>query len=165
MPISNSSDGVNNIVTQQSRLNDLNPDDIASMDVLKGSAAAALYGTRAANGVIVITTKKGRDEGGKVNISFKTTLSYDEINKMHDLQRTYGGGSGGVWRQNARESWGDRISDRTGGADIQITAPGQYYGALNTAGTAVNPATDLYNGFVSFADGTKRFLCRYRSLL
>ena len=62
MPISNSSDGVNNIVTQQSRLNDLNPDDIASMDVLKGSAAAALYGTRAANGVIVITTKKNMSQ-------------------------------------------------------------------------------------------------------
>ena len=140
MPVSNSSDGVNNIVVQQSRLNDLNPDDIASIDVLKGASAATLWGTRAANGVVIITTKKGRDEGGKVNISWKTTVSIDEINKMHDLQRNYGGGRGGQWRQNARESWGDRIDDRTGGTDAFITAPGPGY-----------------NGFATFADGTKRY--------
>jgi len=59
IPVSNSSfgGGVDGVV-QQSRLNDLNPSDIESVEVLKGAAAAAVWGTRAANGVIVVTTKK-----------------------------------------------------------------------------------------------------------
>jgi len=61
IPVSNSSfGGGTDGVVQQSRLNDLNPSDIESIEVLKGAAAAAVWGTRAANGVIVITTKKGK---------------------------------------------------------------------------------------------------------
>lgn len=143
IPVSNSSDGgsaAGNAIVQQSRINDINPEDIASMEVLKGASAAALWGTRAANGVVIITTKKGKDTGGKVNISFKSTLSLDEVNKMHQLQTTYGQGSGGRYAQGNRTTWGDRIADRTGGEDTYITQPGPGY-----------------NGFVTFPDGTKRY--------
>src|SRR5258705_3715998 len=63
-------------VTQQSRLNDINPDEIATIQVLKGASAAAIWGTRAANGVLIITTKKGASNS-KLNVSFKTTSSID----------------------------------------------------------------------------------------
>ena len=149
VPISNSNENsanggqlqaVGNSIVTQSRVNDINPDDIASMEVLKGASAAALWGTRAANGVIIITTKKGSDSKGKVNISFKSTLSFDQVNKMHGLQTVFGGGTNGHYVQGNRETWGDQIADRTGGADNFITAPGPGY-----------------NGFVTFPDGTKRY--------
>lgn len=133
--------GAGNAINNQSRSNDINPEDIASMEILKGASAAALWGTRAANGVIIITTKKGSDTKGRVNISLKTTVSLDEVNKMHKLQRNYGGGSDGKYRQGNRESWGDKIADRTGGPDAFIT----------------DPSDPLYNGFVTFPDGTRRY--------
>ncbi len=145
IPVSNSNEygltGAANSINAQSRINDINPEDIASMEVLKGASAGALWGTRAANGVIIITTKKGADTKGKVNVSFKSTVSFDEVNKIHDLQTTYGGGNNGKYIQGNRETWGDKISDRTGGTDAFITDP-------NAGG---------YNGFVTFADGTKRY--------
>ncbi|MBY0433200.1 MAG: SusC/RagA family TonB-linked outer membrane protein [Cyclobacteriaceae bacterium] len=140
IPMSNSSEGTN-AVMQQSRLNDLNPEDIASMEVLKGASAAALWGTRAANGVIMITTKKGKDSGGKLNIEFKSTLSVDVINKMHPLQTAYGQGRNGFYNGAINRIWGDKIADRTGGADNFITDPN-------------DPA---YLGYVTFPDGTRRY--------
>ncbi|MBE7172100.1 MAG: SusC/RagA family TonB-linked outer membrane protein [Williamsia sp.] len=104
--------------TQQSRLNDINPDDIASVQVLKGASAAALWGTKAANGVLVITTKKG---GGRTAISFKSTYSVDEVSAFYDLQSAYGQGTGGVWQANNARSWGDRIANRSGAQDAVNT--------------------------------------------
>ncbi len=112
----NQTDGVQ----QQSRLNDLNPDDIASIEVIKSASAAALWGSRAANGVIVITTKKGTNSKGKVNVSYSGTLSFDQVNKVPDLQTSFGQGSQGVFRDsfNDTRSWGDKISNRSGAADV-----------------------------------------------
>ena len=145
MPVSNANDNLGtaagNGIVQQSRINDINPEDIERMEVLKGASAAALWGTRAANGVVVITTKKGRNTDGKVNISFKSTVSFDQVNKMPPLQRAYGQGSGGFYIQGQRNSFGDRIADRTGGPDAFIT----------------NPATPGYQGVVTFPDGTQRY--------
>jgi len=114
-------------VTQQSRLNDINPDDIASMQILKGASAAALWGTRAANGVVVITTKKGVNNS-KLNISFKATYSIDEVNLNYDLQNTYGQGSNGAWAANNARSWGDKIENRAGGADAVNTGADYFIG-------------------------------------
>lgn len=140
IPMSNSSEGTATVM-QQSRLNDLNPEDIESMEVLKGASAAALWGTRAANGVIMITTKKGKDTNGKINIEFKTTYSVDKINKMHPLQTSYGQGVGGFYNGSVNRIWGDKIADRTGGTDTFIT----------------DPAASGYNGYVTFPDGTRRY--------
>jgi TonB-linked SusC/RagA family outer membrane protein len=153
IPVNNSSDnyGTNagNGIVQQSRINDINPEDIASMEVLKGAAAAALWGTRAANGVVIITTKKGRDTGGKVNIAFKSTVSFDKVNKLHKLQTTYGQGTHGRFIQGNKFAFGDRIADRQGGEDLYATAPGQF----STAG-----GDDIYNGYVTFPDGSVRYV-------
>jgi len=114
-------------VSQQSRLNDINQDDIESMTILKGASAAAVWGSQAANGVIVITTKKGRNRD-KVDISYSSVLSIDEISDRHPLQSNYGQGSGGNWGQNNSRSWGDKIADRSGGQD-EFNTSGQYFEA------------------------------------
>jgi len=76
---------------------DINPDDIESISVLKGANAAALYGSRATNGVIMITTKKGGGVGGRpagYGVSFNTSIGIEKVNKLPKLQRLYGGGYG-----------------------------------------------------------------------
>ncbi|KQS30908.1 SusC/RagA family TonB-linked outer membrane protein [Dyadobacter sp. Leaf189] len=72
-------------------IQDLNPDDIENVSVLKGPSAAALYGTRAANGVILITTKKGK-ENSKVNIMLNTGVEFENIVRLPKRQKLYGGG-------------------------------------------------------------------------
>ncbi|RXG22693.1 SusC/RagA family TonB-linked outer membrane protein [Leeuwenhoekiella aequorea] len=71
---------------------DINPDDIASMNVLKGGAAAALYGSRASNGVIQITTKSGKKGKGEVTVN--SGITFEEVNILPQTQKLYGGGSG-----------------------------------------------------------------------
>ena len=145
IPVSNASDNlgaaVGNSIVQQSRINDINPEDIERMEVLKGASAAALWGTRAANGVVVITTKKGKDTKGKVNISLKSTVSFDQVNKLPPLQTTYGQGTNGLYQQGNKNAWGDRIADRTGGPDTYIT----------------DPTAPGYRGVLTFPDGTERY--------
>lgn len=76
---------------------DINPDDIETMTVLKGPAAAALYGAQAASGAIIITTKKARVKGkGKgFNVSYSTSLELQKVNRLPELQTKYGQGTGG----------------------------------------------------------------------
>lgn len=76
-------------------INDINPEDIESISVLKGPNAAALYGSRAANGVIVITTKHGSNSGSKLRTALTTSYTWDRPSKYMDWQNLYGQGSGG----------------------------------------------------------------------
>ncbi len=108
-----------------SRASDINPDDIESYNVLKGAAATALYGVRAANGAIVITTKKGVEGKAKINFTASTTIR--KIKTAPELQKTYREGFSGLPRtlyvpdsdtgfdrvQNATSfySWGPKYSD------------------------------------------------------
>jgi TonB-linked SusC/RagA family outer membrane protein len=131
VPITNSSSGgaVDGVVSQ-SRLNDINPDDIANVTVLKGAAAAAVWGTGAANGVIVIQTKRGNLKGKKLSVNFSNMTSVDVINREFEKQDKFGQGNPllhetgrardaytYIWNPTSRLSWGDRISDRSGAAD------------------------------------------------
>jgi TonB-linked SusC/RagA family outer membrane protein len=79
---------------QQNRAADINPNDIESIEILKGSAAAAIYGARAANGVILITTTRGT--AGPTRYTFSSTSTFDNVIKTMPLQRTFGQGSEGV---------------------------------------------------------------------
>jgi len=92
----NRSDGASNI----------NPDDIESMTVLKGAAAAALYGSRAANGVIMITTKKGK--AGKITTNINSGVVMESPFILPSFQNEYGQGSGGVSSENGQSSWGGK---------------------------------------------------------
>ncbi|HKO15557.1 MAG TPA: SusC/RagA family TonB-linked outer membrane protein, partial [Gemmatimonadaceae bacterium] len=78
----------------QNRAMDINPNDIASVEILKGAAAAAIYGARAANGVVLITTKKGT--AGPTHYTLSSTATWDNIIKTMPLQRTYGQGLNGA---------------------------------------------------------------------
>jgi TonB-linked SusC/RagA family outer membrane protein len=78
-----------------SGLNDLNPEDIESVTVLKGPGAAALYGQRAANGAVVITTKSGSNKRKGLGITLNSNVSWEQINRWPDLQWEYGIGLDG----------------------------------------------------------------------
>lgn len=94
----------------------INPDDIESVSVLKGGAAGALYGSRAAGGVILITTKNGKNQRG-FGVEYSSQLTFDVLNNnIRDFQREYGQGSQGVAPtsenealDNAFNSWGPRL--------------------------------------------------------
>lgn len=82
----------------------INPDDVESINILKGPSAAALYGSRAANGAIIITTKKGNEDS--FTIDYNGGISVDVPNLLIDFQNQYGRGNGGVAAETAGESWG-----------------------------------------------------------
>ena len=86
--------------TTSNRLMDINPEDIESMSVLKGPAAAALYGSRAANGVILITTKKGNSVGRR-DIHFSTGLTFEKAFCLPKMQNNYG-------VSDVTDSWGEK---------------------------------------------------------
>ena len=99
---------------------DLNPDDIASISILKGPSAAALYGSRAANGVILITTKSGQDSRG-IGVSINSNTTFSEVFILPDYQNEYGGGYKQAFDMyngepmvatQADESWGPRLDGR-----------------------------------------------------
>lgn len=76
-------------------ISDINPEDIESMSVLKGPNAAALYGSRATNGVVVITTKKGRNTGSRARVDASQVFTFDTPSRLWDYQNMYGQGAGG----------------------------------------------------------------------
>jgi TonB-linked SusC/RagA family outer membrane protein len=123
-PVSNASSGWSqgnsgyNLIDYGNAISDLNPDDIESLTVLKGPNAAALYGSRAANGAIIITTRKGRGAGsGQIEVSSQVTFSTPL--RLPEYQNLYGQGSGGQYNyvdgkgngvfDDNDESWGPRL--------------------------------------------------------
>ena len=97
--------------TYSNRVMDVNPEDIESLSVLKGSAAAALYGSRAADGVVIITTKKGAE--GVVTVNANSKISTSWANKLPEAQTVFGPGSyasnGVLNTTNVYSSWGPKI--------------------------------------------------------
>jgi TonB-linked SusC/RagA family outer membrane protein len=94
IPIDNSNFGQAGVWSGADRgdgMSSINPDDIESISVLKGASAAALYGARAANGVIHIVTKKGSSRKG-IGVEYASNFVFERINNQTDLQREYGGG-------------------------------------------------------------------------
>lgn len=89
-------------------LGDISPDDIESMSVLKGGAASALYGSRAGNGVILITTKSGRQRDGS-GINYSATFGMENIFTKPDLQQSFGQGANGVFNNVSGFSWGPKV--------------------------------------------------------
>lgn len=77
------------VLTRETALSTMNPDDIESISILKGASAAALYGAVAANGVIMITTKKGRE--GKIRIDVSSNMTAETVFNLPELQNTFGG--------------------------------------------------------------------------
>ncbi|HRP56877.1 SusC/RagA family TonB-linked outer membrane protein [Agriterribacter sp.] len=142
---------------------DIDPNDIASIDILKGQAASALYGIRASNGVIVITTKSGKGiPKGKARITFNTSVSLDELSRYPDLQTTYAQGTGGNYNPTASTSFGPKIADlpdnptyggntTNANTDRDGMHPGQYY-VPQRAQAGLDPwvTPQVYNNIKAF---------------
>ncbi len=113
MPISNQSFNQDNIaggVDGGNRAGDLNPDDIETISVLKGASASALYGARAKNGAIIITTKKGK-KGSGLKVELNSSVRFDSPLKLPDYQNEYAQGTAGTYDVNSINGWGPKISD------------------------------------------------------
>ncbi|MDY7395645.1 SusC/RagA family TonB-linked outer membrane protein [Aureibaculum sp. 2210JD6-5] len=142
------------------RAGDINPEDIESYNVLKGAAATALYGVRASNGAIVITTKKGKQGKAKINITASTT--FRNVNKVPELQTTYREGFSGAPRtlydpdsdtgfnrvQNATSfySWGPKYTDDSYTLDdgtIVDLSDDQFYSPYDLFKTGVNSQINM----------------------
>ena len=111
-PINNSAagggtNGTN--VDYGNRAGDINPDDVETMSILKGAAAAALYGSLAKNGAVIITTKKGK-KNSKTNVAFNSSVRYDNILKIPEFQNEYAQGNYGVYDLKYSNGWGPKIS-------------------------------------------------------
>ncbi len=126
MPIDNSvpggsatPNGITSNVDRGDGIAAINPDDIESITVLKGGTAAALYGSRGANGVILITTKKGKAQKG-IGVEYNSTFTAEKVSVFPDFQYEYGQGDGGVMpttlaqaQATGRRSFGAKIDGST----------------------------------------------------
>jgi len=157
VPISNSESG-NDVdgVDQSNRAIDINPNDIEDMTILKGAAATALYGVRAANGAVIITTKKGVSGDARVTVS--AAYSIDQVNKLPNRQSEFAQGrpSGGVNIYRGPEttegfSWGPAISslEYDGNSDYFFNSNG----SLVPEGTGNGQAAQAYDPFTFFDTG------------
>ncbi|WP_108866666.1 SusC/RagA family TonB-linked outer membrane protein [Aquimarina aquimarini] len=153
VPIDNSSVGnATNGVDQSNRAIDINQNDIASISILKGIAAQTLYGLRAANGVVIITTKKGKT--GAPTVSVSSTVQMSEITQVPELQREFAQGANGVYRGPESfngPSWGPRVS--TLEYDGDSSYPFHRFGALVPTGDGNGRAAETYDHYDFFVKG------------
>ncbi|HET8860076.1 SusC/RagA family TonB-linked outer membrane protein [Marivirga sp.] len=104
--------GLENGMDYSSRINDLNVEDIKTINVLKGASAAALYGSRATNGAIIITTKKGSDlKPGSTRVNVGQSYIVSQAAKLPELQNTFGQGNNGQFNDNSPFSWGENLTE------------------------------------------------------
>ncbi len=99
-------------------LNDINPNDIDNISILKGAAATSLYGSRASNGVVLITTKRGR--AGKLSVDFTSSALFSSVAKLPDFQNVWGQGWNGLHYKEENGSWGPKMDgkDRLWGSTV-----------------------------------------------
>ncbi|MHB8208743.1 SusC/RagA family TonB-linked outer membrane protein [Mucilaginibacter sp.] len=128
-------------------ISNINPDDIESISVLKGASAAALYGSAAANGVILITTKKG--QSGKTVVTLSSTTTFDKAVEVPVLQTEYARGDGGVTSTSSINSWGAK--ETPGTVNSQPSSFFQTGNDLLNSFT-LSTGTDKNQTFVSYAN-------------
>ncbi len=128
-------------------ISNINPDDIESISVLKGASASALYGSQAANGVVLITTKKGK--AGQTTLTFNSTTTFDKAVLTPKLQTEYARGDTGVTSNNAINSWGSKEAGGT--SNFQ---PSQFFktgvNAINSF--TLSTGTEKNQTYVSYAN-------------
>jgi TonB-linked SusC/RagA family outer membrane protein len=129
----------------------INPDDIESVTVLRGASAAALYGSQAGNGVLVITTKKGKAD--RISVNVNSGFSTETVWALPNFQNTYGQGNGGKLATTSGESWGEKMTGQS------IT---DYLGKSGTYSPQPNNVKDFFrqgssiNNSVSVTGGTDK---------
>lgn len=120
---------------------DINPDDIESISVLKGPSAAALYGSRAGNGVIMITTKSGKKQKG-LGITVSSAIGFERIFTSPEMQSNFGQGADNVYNQTSTQSWGPKITGQQvtnwNGQQVPLTAYDNVGNYFNKSGVTQN---------------------------
>lgn len=163
IPISNANDGNANTVTgvgTPNRASDINPDDIESVSILRGSAASVLYGNRGANGVILITTKTGKGKNGAPTIEVSSNFGVENVLKLPEYQTKYSQGTNGsTYREGVSRSFGaeikgQRVFSSALGDSITLTAHdprAQFYqtGATWNNNISISNQTDKMKYFFS----------------
>ncbi|WP_303923744.1 SusC/RagA family TonB-linked outer membrane protein [Draconibacterium sediminis] len=137
-------------VTTSSRSIDINPDDIESVTVLKGGAATALYGLRAANGALVITTKSGKNVQKK-KIEFHSSMSFDQISQVPERQSMWAQGNNGNWIGGNAASYGPKISELEYDGDTDYKWDPK--GRLVPKGTGNGVPAEAYDQYAFFQTG------------
>ena len=124
---------------------DINPNDIENITVLKGAAAAALYGQDAANGVIMITTKQG--EKGKIKVQANGSWQWDTPTRLPQLQQTYGPGAQGFYKDQTSGGWGPML----GANDVIYDNIGNYFktGFYHKYDFSVNGGSEKFQAYAS----------------
>ena len=126
---------------QQSRLSDINPQDIERIEVIKGGAAAAIYGSRASNGVVQIFTKRGKT--GKPKVTFGTSLNFNSLRKKIDYNKVgkkwvnFGDATDLATEPATRYDYQDQVFENSMGTDNYLSVSGgsentTYFGSLST---------------------------------
>lgn len=130
-----------------SSIADINPNDIESMSVLKGAAASALYGQEGSNGVILITTKSGKD--GKVSVTVNGGWEFSNVAHMPEMQKEFIGGSNGFYVPNSTGGWGPRINPEAG--DKYYDNVGTFLGTgfMQKYDISVSGGNDLFSAYAS----------------
>lgn len=141
-------------------ISSINPDDIESINVLKGAAGAALYGSRANNGVIIITTKKGKQ--GKLAVNLNSGFAIDNALSIQSLQGQYSQGAGGVYSTLTSTNYGEKITGQQvadyHGNNVSLKAYPNNIKDFYTTGTSFNNAvgvnlgTEKFQTYLSYAN-------------
>lgn len=145
IPIDNSTNSSLEVASTN-RASDINPEDIESISILKGPAAAALYGIQAAEGAVIITTKSGK--AGKGVISYSGTVSFDNVLGTPDVQRQYG--------------QGQQLQDNEGGFTYDPDSPFSFGEPISSGTPTFNHIEDFYttavteNHNVSYSGGSEK---------
>ncbi|SEW43369.1 SusC/RagA family TonB-linked outer membrane protein [Chitinophaga arvensicola] len=141
-------------------LNDINPDDIESVSVLKGPGAAALYGARGANGAIIVTTKSGKVKKG-LGVTVNSNATFETINRWPDYQYEYGQGASGqdTWYSygNTADGSSTRSTSSAWGPKFDGQLYYQYDPVTHTGGTERTPWVPYKNNRKDFFETAKTF--------
>jgi len=165
VPVSNGAIGstdINGGTDFGNRANDINPDDIESINILKGASGTALYGSRATNGVIIITTKSGGDRQGKgAKVELSSSISFDNVLRTPLFQNEFGQGwYDGTLAANLEEngSWGPKFDGKTRiwGHNVDNSQMIKPYVALKDNYKDFFDIGKTYNNSISITDGTEK---------
>ena len=141
-----SNDGLNNGYDFGNGASAVNPDDVENMTILKGAAATALYGSRAANGVVMITTKSGKKADKGIGIEYNGGMQWSTVLRLPQLQNEFGMGWYGAKTDDENGSWGPRFD----GANL-------IYGAIYNNSQKMKPYLPMENNVRDFFDTGVRY--------
>lgn len=142
VPVNNGTSGsmsLNGGTDFGNQANDINPDDIESISFLKGSAATAIYGNRAANGVILITTKNGKNVKEGTEVTINSSAQFSTPLRLPQFQNVYGQGIFGNWDLFENTSYGPKFDDKL-----------HYWGHVVDGERLIKPYSALPNNVIDF---------------